>query len=194
MCQLRLLPGNGIGYVLARSVLRWRGDLHEKRPTTIRYWFVNQQYLTGRGGAMAVKSNRTYKVLGWVTIFMGLLALTLACASPSAAEAQATLCSNLTTFQMSVEELTNLDRYSTTGEVKAAADMVRHSFEAVQQANAEVNNAQVEALENAYQDLRGAIDDLPDETPIPEAVRSLQPQIAAVRSARQEVTSGVECP
>jgi hypothetical protein len=138
---------------------------------------------------MAVKSNRPYQVLGWVTTSMGLLALALACASPSAAEAQAALCSNLT-----AEEFTNLDRYSTTGEVKAAADVVRHSFEAVQQANAEVRNAQVDALENAYQDLQGAIDDLPDETPIAEAVRSLQPQIAAVRSARQEVTSGVECP
>jgi hypothetical protein len=143
---------------------------------------------------MAVKSNHLYQVLGWVTISMGLLALALACASPSAADAQATLCSNLTTFQQSVEEFTNLDRYSTTGEVKAAADMVRHSFEAVRQTNAEVNNTQVETLENAYQDLQGAIDDLPDETPIAEAVRSLQPQIAAVRSARQEVTSGVECP
>jgi hypothetical protein len=143
---------------------------------------------------MEVKSNRPYKVLVWTTISMGLLALTLACSSPSSAEAQATLCSNLTTFQVSVEELTNLDRYSTTGEVKAATDMVRHSFEAVRQSNAEVNNAQVEALENAYEDLRGAIDDLPDETPIAEAVRSLQPQIAAARSARQQATSGVECP
>jgi hypothetical protein len=143
---------------------------------------------------MAVKSNRPYQVLGWVTTSMGLLALALACTSPSAAEAQAALCSNLTVFQQSVEEFSNLDRYSTTGEVKAAADVVRHSFEAVQQANAEVRNAQVDTLENAYEDLRGAIEDLPDETPIAEAVRSLQPQIAAVRSARQEVTSGVECP
>jgi hypothetical protein len=165
-----------------------------EKATTVRYWLVNQQYLARRGVAMAMKSNRPYKVLGWVTISMGLLALALACSSPSAADAQATLCSNLTTFQLSVEEFSNLDRYSTTGEVKAAADVVRHSFEAVRQANAEVNNAQVEALENAYQDLQGAIDNLPDETPIAEAVRSLQPQIAAVRSARQEVTSGVECP
>jgi hypothetical protein len=80
------------------------------------------------------------------------------------------------------------------GELKAATDMVRHSFEAVQQSNAEVRNAQVDTLENAYEDLRSAIDDLPDETPIQGAVTSLQPQIAAVQSARQQLTSGVECP
>jgi hypothetical protein len=143
---------------------------------------------------MAVKSNRSYKVLVGVATSMGLLALALACSSPSSADAQAALCSNLTTFQVSVEELTQLDRYSTMGEVKAATDMVRHSFEAVQQANAEVRNTQVDALEGAYGDLQNAIEDLPDDAVVQEAVTSLQPQIAAVQSAREQVTSGVECP
>jgi hypothetical protein len=143
---------------------------------------------------MAVKSNWSYKVLGWVATAVGLLALALACSSPSSADAQVALCSNLTTFQQSVEELTTLDSYSTMGEVKAAANMARHSFDAVQQANAEVNNAQVDTLRNAYEDLQSAIAALPDDATVEEAATSLQPQIAAVQSARDQVSSRMECP
>ena len=113
---------------------------------------------------MGVKSNYPYKVLVWVAV--GLLALALACSSPSSADAQVALCSNLTTFQQSVEELTNLDSYSTMGEVKAAANMARHPFDAVQQSNAEVKNAQVDALRNPYEDLQSAIADLPDDATV----------------------------
>jgi outer membrane biogenesis lipoprotein LolB len=141
---------------------------------------------------MRVKSNHPYKVLVWVAV--GLLALALACSSPSSADAQVALCSNLTTFQQSVEELTNLDSYSTMGEVKAAANMARHSFDAVEQANAEVKNAQVEALRNNYEDLQVAIAALPDDATVEDAKASLQPQIAAVQAAREEVSSRVECP
>jgi hypothetical protein len=84
-----------------------------------------------------------------------------------------------------VEELTNLDSYSRMGEVKAAADMATHPFDAVQQSNAEVKNAQVDALRNAYEDLQVAIADLPDDaTVVEDAAASLQPQIAAVQAAR----------
>ena len=141
---------------------------------------------------MGVKSNYPYKVLVWVAV--GLLALALACSSPSSADAQVALCSNLTTFQQSVEELTNLDSYSTMGEVKAAANMVRHPFDAVQQSNAEVKNAQVDALRNTYEDLQSAIADLPDAATVEDAKASLQPQIAAVQAAREQVSSRVECP
>jgi hypothetical protein len=142
---------------------------------------------------MRVKSNHRYKVLVWVAV--GLLALALACSSPSSADAQVALYSNLTTFQQSVEELTNLDSYSTMGEVKAAANMARHPFDAVQQSNAEVKNAQVDALRNAYEDLQSAIAALPDDATVGEdAKASLQPQIAAVQAAREQVSSRVECP
>jgi hypothetical protein len=143
---------------------------------------------------MAVTSNRSYKVLVWVPTAAGLVALALACSSPSSADAQVALCSNLTTFQQSVEELTTLDSYSTMGEVKAAASMVRPSFDAVQQSNAEVNNAQVDTLRNAYEGLQSAIANLPDDATVEEAATSLQPQIAAVQSAREQVNSRMECP
>jgi len=143
---------------------------------------------------MEVKSNHPYKVLVWVATAVGLLALALACSSPSSADPQGALCSNLTTFQQSVEKLTNLNSYSTVGEVKAARDDARNSFQAVRQANADVKNAQVDALVNAYDDLQNAINDLPDDTTVQDAANSLQPQIAAVQSARQQVRSGVECP
>ncbi len=139
-------------------------------------------------------SNRSYKALVGVATAVGLLALALACSSPSSADAQVALCSNLTTFQQSVEELTNLDSYSTMGEVKAAANMARHSFDAIQQANAEVNNAQVDTLGNAYEDLQSAIANLPDDATVEEAATSLQPQIAAVQTAREQVSSRMECP
>ncbi len=143
---------------------------------------------------MGVKSNYPYKVLVWVATAVGLLALALACSSPSSADAQVALCSNLTTFQQSVEELTNLDSYSTMGEVKAVANMARHSFDAVEQSNAEVKNAQVDALRNTYEDLQSAIADLPDDATVEDAKASLQPQIAAVQAAREQVSSRVECP
>jgi hypothetical protein len=143
---------------------------------------------------MRVKSNSIYKVFVWTPLSAGLLALVLARTSTSAADAQAALCSNLTTFQQSVEELTQLDSYSTLGELKAATSIVRHTFGAVQQSNSEVRNNQVDALETAYQDLGNVITDLPDDISIQDAANNLQPQIAAVQSARQQVTSGVECP
>jgi hypothetical protein len=94
-----------------------------------------------------------------------------------------------------VEELTNLDSYSTMGEVKAAANMARYPFDAVQQANAEVKNAQVDDLRNNYEDLQVAIAALPDDATVGEdAKASLQPQIAAVQAAREQVSSRVECP
>jgi hypothetical protein len=143
---------------------------------------------------MEGKSNDLYKVLVGIAAPVGLLALALACSSPSSADAQAALCSNLTAFQQSVDRLTNLNSYSSMGELKEATNDVRASFQAVSQSNATVKNAQVDTLTNAYDDLRGAIDDLPDETSIQDAASSLQPQIAAVQSARQQVRSGVDCP
>jgi hypothetical protein len=55
----------------------------------------------------------------------------------------------------------------------------------VRQANAAVKNAQMDALANAYDDLQNALGDLPDDTTVGDAATSLQPQIAAVQSARQ---------
>jgi hypothetical protein len=43
---------------------------------------------------------------------------------------------------------------------------------------------QVDALINAYDDFQNATADLTDETTVQEAATSLQPQIAAVQSAR----------
>jgi hypothetical protein len=143
---------------------------------------------------MIVESNRPYKVLVWVVTVVGLLAMALACSNPSPADAQSALCSNLATFQQSVNKLTNLSSYSTVGEIKSARDDARNSFQAVREANTTLKNVQVDALANAYDDLQNAISDLPDEATVQEAATSLQPQIAAVQSAREQVSSGVECP
>ena len=55
------------------------------------------------------------------------------------------------------------------------------------------SEANANALSGAHDDLATAIDDLPDDANVEEAVASLQPEIEALRSAHDSVTIEKEC-
>jgi hypothetical protein len=142
---------------------------------------------------MGVKSNSLYKVFMWIAASVGLIALGLACDDPSPEEAQAALCSDLIVFEQSMDNLTDLRAHSSVEELKTAMDDARDSYNEVVDSAAEVGNDRVDTVVDAYEDLQNAIDDLPDETTIQDGAASLQPEISAVVSARQDLRTGSGC-
>ncbi|MCI0439730.1 MAG: hypothetical protein L0177_11465 [Chloroflexi bacterium] len=143
---------------------------------------------------MGTRRNSSYKVVAWLGAVLGLLALAVGCSSPSPAEAEAALCNDLALFEQSVGNLTNISIHSNVGELKTARNEIQGAFDNLKESAAEVSNDRVDELIDAFENLAVAINNLPNETTIPDAAASLQEEVAAVTAARQGLGDAVDCP
>jgi hypothetical protein len=100
----------------------------------------------------------------------------------------------LSEFAASVVNLQGLTaETASTDDFEAAADDVSEAWDGVKADAEDISEADTGALESAYDDLEGAIDDAPDDVPVAEAVTTLQDEIAAVATAYREMYS-LNCP
>jgi hypothetical protein len=110
------------------------------------------------------------------------------------AEAETSVCTSLASFGTAVAAFRDLDPASATQEqYDAAADDVRSAWDDVQSEAGDLNEADFSALETAYDDLDQAIEDIPDDVPVADAIGTVQPQVDAVRTARDEMANGLGC-
>jgi hypothetical protein len=133
-----------------------------------------------------------------------LLALVLAAAAiavvagcggdDSQATAEENACASVAELRSSLLAFTGFDvRTTTIDDLEEARDDVRAAFSDVADSARDVAQESAEDLDQALGELATAIDRLPADTTIPQAVREITPQVEAVITAARELANGLDC-
>jgi hypothetical protein len=121
------------------------------------------------------------------------LSLLLAACRDSDEDILADACTELNELQQAVAALDALGPTATVDQVKDAAEKVRDEARDAAQAVRRVEDARYQDLREAQDDLREAIDDIGDDESIAQARAQIQPQVAAVLAAREQLTASLNC-
>jgi hypothetical protein len=125
-----------------------------------------------------------------------LLLVLTSCTSestPTAAEKQAQLCTDLARFRTAVASLRSLSPNSTVSDLKQAQDQVKTAFSEVKSSAVNVQEARVVELEEAQANLDKAVQEIPETATLQQASESISEEVAAVESAQTQMESGVNC-
>lgn len=102
---------------------------------------------------------------------------------PTVEEARATLCADLDSFRTSMQALRSLNGESTLADFKTARDDAGDAWNDVESSAAGVQDARVDGLQSAYDDLDAALADIDDDESLAAALDSIGDEVAAVETA-----------
>lgn len=134
--------------------------------------------------------------------FAPLVLLAAACLSLAAcgsdqesqAEAEQHLCTSLDDFAASLVSLQGLSfQTASEDDLNDAADNIEEAWDQVVEDAKDVKNANTDAIQSAYDDVREAIQDRPRDKPLTEVVAGLQPKIVAFAQAWKDFASSFDC-
>jgi hypothetical protein len=112
---------------------------------------------------------------------------------PSEAEAVAQLCADLNTLQVADAAFDDLGPDSTINEIQAANAAYSDALDDVDASARDVVDVRTQPIDDAYDDLAQAINDIPGDATISDGLASIAPQLAAVDAAYASAFSGVDC-
>jgi hypothetical protein len=139
-----------------------------------------------------MKGRNDMKSRGFVWI--ALVALLLAACNPvSLEDATAQYCQDLEDFQAAVDGLRALTTDSSVEETEAALAAVDDAYDDLARSADILEEAQIDNLDQAYEDLDDAIRDIEGTDTLGEAAASLSTQVDAVDAAWEELYSQ-SCP
>lgn len=128
----------------------------------------------------------------WVVLL--IFALVLAGCQPVTVEqATATYCQSLQTFHASLQALGALDETSTIDEIQATLDLVQAAYWEMQQAAAGLSGAELDAVDQAYDDLRNVRRDIEGSMTVEEAQATVQTSVAEVEAAWEQLYADANC-
>jgi hypothetical protein len=137
----------------------------------------------------------------WLLLAFGLLVAALsvgaiACEDDekTAQEAEAQLCQDLDKLAQARAQFDNLSSTSTVDDVRNANEAYNDALSDVVDSARDVQGVQTQAIQDAYDDLAQAIDDIPGDATIEQALTSIESQVAAVDAAWAQALGGVDCP
>jgi hypothetical protein len=104
------------------------------------------------------------------------------------------LCTNLARLNTSIATLKSLSPSSTVEDFKKAQDAVRTAYNNVKTSSQAVQEAKVTELDQAYANLDKALQAVPNTATLQQAAQSIQPQVQAVQTARDQMNAGLQCP
>jgi ElaB/YqjD/DUF883 family membrane-anchored ribosome-binding protein len=122
-----------------------------------------------------------------------LLAALLACNPMSSADAQAQLCKDLGELRSAVANLTKTDANATVGQLRESRARVQQEMADVQKSAQAVSSAETSDLQRAFGELDRAINTLPSDISIGQAVTTIQPQVQAVEVAWSRYNTTSRC-
>ncbi len=127
-----------------------------------------------------------------------VLALVMACigagcVQPSEQEAEAQLCKNLGELGVALENMENTSLRSSVGDIRDGWDQVKSAMENVRKSSTQVTRIRLDKLNTAYDNLGRAVQDLPDDATVPQAIQTLRPEIQAVRDEQQNLLADLNC-
>ncbi|MCM2465434.1 hypothetical protein [Methanoculleus oceani] len=130
----------------------------------------------------------------FVAIVLILACAGAGCVQPSEEEAEAQLCQDLEELGVALESMENTSLRSSVGDIREGRDQVQSAMENVRSSAGQVANIRVDELNAASEDLDRSVEDLPDDATVVEAIQTIRPQVQAVRDARQNLTTELNCP
>jgi hypothetical protein len=137
----------------------------------------------------------------WLLMGVGLIAAMLAVAAvacdddePSEEEATAQLCEDLVALEAADEAFDDLSAASTIDEIRATNEAYSKALGKAVDSAGGVAAARAQPIEDAYADLDQAIDDIPGDATIVEALASIADELLAVGSAYDEAFASLDCP
>jgi hypothetical protein len=110
------------------------------------------------------------------------------------AEAVATFCGDLRALNRSVAALGVTTGVATVGEYQQRMKAVEDTWTDLKESAKAVPQARTNDLETAVNDLQQTVRGIPSNSTLAEAARTVEPKVAAVGRARDQVGSGVRCP
>jgi hypothetical protein len=129
-----------------------------------------------------------------LTLIVFPLLLAVSCSNETTQEKTARLCTNLATLGSSVANLKSINPNSTMGEFRTAEREVKTAFGEVQTSARDVQEARLDDLQTANNNLDEAIQDIPSNATLQEAVISISDEVLAVEVAQDQLRSGLNCP
>lgn len=140
-----------------------------------------------------------WKFLALVLVIPVVVLVALACGDDddddgsAEVDAEAALCADLATLQAADAAFDSLSSASTIDDVKAANEAYADALDEVVDSANDLATIRSQPIEDAYDDLDSAIDDLSGSDSIADGLASIEVQLAAVDAAYIEAFSGLTC-
>jgi hypothetical protein len=156
-----------------------------------------EQRPTSRDGMNVAHDRERGCAMKTMAVVLGVLLLALGAAcggdEPSAAEAEASFCSSLSSFRDTVNGIGDLSLSSSADDVRALGDEISSAWDDVEEAAADVRDVEIDDLSAAVDDFTQAIEGISSSTSITEIVEIVQSAASVVTGAVSDIASGVDC-
>ena len=132
----------------------------------------------------------------WVVATLVIAGAAMASCGGGAAETvdAALLCDDIAVLDESIQALEDLvPATASVEDYREAWDTIEDAYQVVVADREALAETSANSLTEAHDDLSAAVDDLPDEANMADAIAELQPEIDALRSAHDSVTIENEC-
>ena len=141
-----------------------------------------------------------------IPLFLGLMAAAalalgaVACSDDDESDAdqvggaESEFCSDLAALDTSLAQLRSLSASSTVDDAEEARENVQQAMEDVRSSAKKLAEAKADQLEDAYNDFDNAVEDLPSDEQIGQALTSLQSEAAGVVTAEAQLRQQANCP
>ena len=134
----------------------------------------------------------------WPVVLIAVLLLVSVVAGcvtspPPTNEAESNLCEDLANFEDALAPLTNISLGTTVEDLQAFRDEVGNAWAEVEESAQDYYDARVRDLQDAYDELDKAVNDLPGDVTVSEAADLLEGELRAVREARRALSAGPDC-
>jgi hypothetical protein len=131
------------------------------------------------------------KKLLLVVIIIGMVMA--GCKPQSDVTPEEALCGTLTAFKQSITDLQELDSNSTKDDLEKAKDYVVASFQQLQWAAEDMAGINTQNINNKLDDLQKAVENLAVDTPIDQALGSIEDEITDLLGEISVVAAAAKC-
>ena len=112
---------------------------------------------------------------------------------PSTPEAESEVCASLTELKTAVQSAGAITATSTVEEAQEANEAVDDAWDDVASAAADLQDARIDDLEAAYNDLADTLSSIDDDATLAAAAADISTQVAAVDAAWEEFNTSAGC-
>lgn len=103
------------------------------------------------------------------------------------------VCQNIILFGVAVQKLQDESQYADQTALKAQFDVVRMNFNNLRMSISELDAVEKEDFETAVGGLTDAVDALPEDTSVSDALQTLKDPIEQVVAATENLKTGLKC-
>lgn len=122
--------------------------------------------------------------------------LVMACdqSTPTTADLEAQLCSNLDQFGTALTELGQINAQSSVNDLQTARANLAQAYQAVRDAASAVEASRTADLEAAYTNFDNTVNTISGSDTLGEAATQVQTALADIQTAREQLDAGLSCP